>query len=119
MISVGHEVDTHVGGAVPDYKYMCNKPKSEFLTGLVEEYSPSCERLGSCLATECLMRKSSMLFLNVDPSPSTSTLCPSDIIHMISVPRPSLFSPLLHFCVPGNKALSVPHMWAIILSPSS
>ena len=68
MTSVGCEVDIHVGDVVPDYKYMRNKPKSEFLTGKAE-YSPSCEYLGSWLATEHLMRKSSTLFLNVDPSP--------------------------------------------------
>ena len=57
MTSGGHEVD--VGGTVPDYKYMCNKPESEFLAGQVE-YS-SCERLEFCLAMECSM-KSSTLF---------------------------------------------------------
>ena len=49
------------GGAVPNYKYKCNKPESEFLTGQVE-YLWSCERLGSCLAVEHSMMKSSTLF---------------------------------------------------------
>ena len=44
MASGGREVD--VGGVVPDYKYVHNKPESEFLTGQAE-YSQSCERLGS------------------------------------------------------------------------
>ena len=59
MTSGGREVV--VGGAVPDYKYVHNKPESEFLTGQVE-YSRSCERLGSCLAMEHSMMKSSTLF---------------------------------------------------------
>ena len=68
MASGGHEVDV---GAVPDYKYVHNKPESEFLTGIVE-YSPSCEHLGSCLAVEHSLMKSSMLFnlpiyVNTDP----------------------------------------------------
>ena len=33
-MSGGCEVD--VGGAVPDYKYRCNKPEGEFLTGQAE-----------------------------------------------------------------------------------
>ena len=40
-------------GGVPDYKYVCNKPESEYM------YSQSCERLGSCLAMQRLMMKSS------------------------------------------------------------
>ena len=40
------------GGMVPDYKYVHNKPESEFHTAQAE-YSQSCERQGSCLATEC------------------------------------------------------------------
>ena len=35
-------------GVVPDYKYVFNKPESEFLTRQVE-YLRSCERLRSCL----------------------------------------------------------------------
>ena len=34
MTSGGRKVD--VGGTVPDYKYGCNKPESEFLTGQAE-----------------------------------------------------------------------------------
>ena len=55
MTSGGHEVD--VGGALPDYKYVRNKPESGFLSGQAE-YSQSFER-------------------------------PPDVIHVISVPRPS------------------------------
>ena len=36
------------------------------------------------------MMKYSTLF-ECGPLPPTSTLCPSDVIHVISVPRPSLF----------------------------
>ena len=46
---------------MPDYKYGRNKTESEFLTGQAE-YSWSYERLGSCLAVERSMMKSSMLF---------------------------------------------------------
>ena len=44
MKSGGHKVD--VGGAVPDYKYVHNKPESKFVTGQVE-YLRSCECLKS------------------------------------------------------------------------
>ena len=55
------------------------------------------ECLGSWPALEHLMMKSSMLFEcgflshHLPPPPPMSTLCPLDVIHMISVPRPSLF----------------------------
>ena len=48
-------------GVVSDYKYVYNKSEGEFLTGQVE-YSQSCGCLGSCLAMEHSVRKSSMLF---------------------------------------------------------
>ena len=51
---MGCEVDMG-GGAVPDYKYVCNKLESEFLT-FQAEYSRSCDHLGSCLVTESLMK---------------------------------------------------------------
>ena len=54
----------------------------------------SCERLGSCLAIEHLKIKSSMLFHVFEYGPLPPR--PPDIIHMINVPRPSLF--LLLFC---------------------
>ena len=47
--------------AAVDYKYGHNKPESEFLTGQLE-YSWSYVRLGSCLAVERSMMKSSTLF---------------------------------------------------------
>ena len=84
MMSGGHEVD--VGRAVPNYKYV---PQSEFLTSQVE-YSILCECLGSCLAMERSMMKSSVL-LNADPCPPTSNSGPPYIIHVMSVPKPSLF----------------------------
>jgi len=36
-------------------------------------------------------------YLNVDPSPPTSTSRPPDVIHVIGVPRPSLFFALFRF----------------------
>ena len=66
MTSGGREVD--VGGAVPDFKYGRNKPKSEFLTSQAE-YSRFCERLGSCLVIEHSMMKSSTLFHVFDSGP--------------------------------------------------
>ena len=102
MMSGGRKVD--VGGVVPhvpNYKYGLNKPESEFLTSQAE-YSWSCKCLGSCLAVERLMTKSSTLFhvySSADPSPPTSTLRPPDVIHVIGVPRPSPFFALFRFRV--------------------
>ena len=70
------------GGAVPNYKYRRNIPESEFLT-VQAEYSQSCKRLGSCLEIESV--------IECGPLPPTSTSHPPDIIHVICVPRPSLF----------------------------
>ena len=53
------------------------------------EYSQSCECLRSCLGTEHSMMKFNTLF-ECGPSHPISTSHPSDVIHMISVPRPSL-----------------------------
>ena len=50
------------GVVVPNYKYGCDKPENKFFT-VQAEYSQSCEHLGSCLAIECSMMKSST---NVD-----------------------------------------------------
>ena len=60
---------------------VCNKPESEFLTGQVECLQ-SCERLGSCLAVERLMIKSSTLFHRFEcgPLPPTSTSRPPDVV---------------------------------------
>ena len=63
--------------------------QSEFLTSKVK-YCRSCESQESWLSLEHSMMKS-MHYLNVDPSPHTSTSCPPDVIHVIGVPRPSLF----------------------------
>ena len=45
-------------------------------------------------------RKHSMMksSSNEDPSPAAITSRPPDVIHMIGIPRPSLFSPLFRFC---------------------
>ena len=67
-MSGGHEVDIGGGGAVPDYKYVCNKPDRGFLTGQAE-YSRSCESLGSCLVTERSIMKSSTLFHEFEYGP--------------------------------------------------
>ena len=81
---------------MPDYKYVRNKPESGFLTGQAE-YSRSRERLGSCLASERSMMKSSTLFHEFECGPLppyvhlTSTSRPPDVIHVVSVPRPSPF----------------------------
>ena len=45
------------------YKYVCNKPKSKFLTSQVK-YLRSCERQRSSLVTEHLMMKSSTLWVS-------------------------------------------------------
>ena len=36
MMPGGREVDVGVGGVVPNYEFVCNKPLSEFLTSEVE-----------------------------------------------------------------------------------
>ena len=93
-----------VGGVVPhvpDYKHGLNKPESEFLTSQAE-YSWSCKCLGSCLVVERSMMKSSMLFhvySSAGPSPPMSTSHSPDVIHVIGVPRPSLFFALFRFRV--------------------
>ena len=57
-----------------------------------------CECLGSCLAMEHLIMKSSALF-ECGPLSPMSTSHPPDIIHVISVPRPSpFFTALLFSC---------------------
>ena len=79
--------DGHGRGAVPKYKFVFNKPDSEFLAGEVEHsHYRGC--LGSCLVLENSMMKSSIWM---------STLHSPNIIHVVSVPRPSpFFTALLH-----------------------
>ena len=89
-----------VGGAVPNYKYTCNKPESEFLT-CQAEYQRSCKHLGSCLLTGCSMMKSSMSF-----KCGTLPQYQPDVIHVISVPRPSPFFaalPLLYIILKASQ----------------
>ena len=74
----GHEVD--VEEAIHNYKYMHDKPESKL------SISWTC---GSCQVTEHSMMKPGTIFNNL--SPIYTTL---DIIHVISVPRPS---PFYHF----------------------
>ena len=50
-----------IGGVVPNYKLVPNKPESEFLTSQVEYYQ-SCGCLGPSLAVKHPMKMSSMLF---------------------------------------------------------
>ena len=77
------------GGGVPNYEYMFNKPESELLTGQAE-YPQFCECLGSRLAMERSMMKSSKLCYTSPPL-RLSTSHPPDVIHVVSVPRPSPF----------------------------
>ena len=63
------------------------------------------ECLGAWLLLELLMMKL-VCYLNVDPSPPTSTSRPPDIIHVIGVPRPSPFFhvlPLLCIILNANR----------------
>ena len=82
-----------IGGVVPNYKLVPNKPESEFLTSQVEYYQ-SCGFLGPSLAVKHPMKTSSLVcYLNANLSPPASTTRPPDVIHVISIPRPSLFFP--------------------------
>ena len=77
------------GRAVLNYKFVCNKPQSEFLNDEVE-YCRSRELL------EHSMMKSSTPYLNVDPSPLY-------VRHVTGVPRPSpLFAVLPLLCIMLN-----------------
>lgn len=118
MTSVKHEVDVE---GVPNYKYVCDKPESKFLTGQVE-YSRSCKHLGSSLATECSMMKSSTR-MKTPPLPISTLRSPC--IHLTSFMwwmflGLTHFSLLFYFCVlywmqtqkqkwwrPGNEATIV------------
>ena len=73
-------------GAVPNYNYT----QVSYQTSRVLR---SCERMGSCLAIEGSMMKSSMLF---ECGPFSTHVHPPNVIHVISVPSPA---PLFHFCV--------------------
>ena len=109
-------------GAVPDYRYMCNKPESIFF-----DWSSGvlviCKHLGSCLVTEPSMMKSSVLFHVFECRP-----LPPPFVHLGSTwrhshgkfkfSRPSLFFATLPLpCIiqqkqgrPGNEAvLTVAH----------
>ena len=84
------------GGVMPDYKYMHNRPESEFLTAQVE-YLQSCDHLVSCLETERSMMKSATVFeCGSLPRPPhvhlTSTSRPPHVILVINVLRPLLFT---------------------------
>jgi len=72
-----------------------------FLTSEVEYYR-SCEPQESWLSLERSMMQSSTLF-ECGPLPPTSTSHPPDIIHVISVPRPSPFFTLFRFRVLENR----------------
>ena len=62
----------------------CEGRGVEFLTS-EKEYSYEC--LGSFLVTDDSMKCSTFYECGPLPSPPTSTSCPPDIIHMVSVPR--------------------------------
>lgn len=57
------------------------------------QHSWSREQLGFCLAVEHSMTKS------IECNPPTSTSCPPDINHVISILSPSTFLRLICFCV--------------------
>ena len=87
---------------MPNFKSLRNKPKSKFLTGNVD-YSLSRECLGSCLAMERSVMKSSMLF-ECEPLPYlASTSHPPDVVHMMSVPRPFPFFFFAALPLPGTR----------------
>ena len=99
MMSGGHEVDVgREGGA---RLQVCTSERVSYQSSGV--LAILCERLGSCLAMERSMMKSSVL-LNVDPCPPTSNSRPPDSIHVMSVPKPSLFFfvTLLIPCINAN-----------------
>ena len=69
---------------------------------LVKQSAREC--LESCLVLEHSMMKSSTLYLNVDPSPPTSTSRPPDVFHVISNPRLSpYFAALSLPCIIPNQ----------------
>ena len=82
---------------VPNYKFECNKlPKSDFLTNQV--YSQSWECLGSCLAVEHSMIKSTPSLPLPSLLPSVHPLLPPHFspfqIPSLLLPHPSLLLPL-------------------------
>ena len=92
MTSDGHEVD--VWRAVPDYKYV---PESEFLTG---QASWDLVWMSGILPSNgALDNEVYCVIWMWTPLPSH----PPEIIHVISVPRPSLFfAALLYSCIIMN-----------------
>ena len=77
-------------GVVPNYNYTQVFYQSSRVLR-------SCERMGSCLAIEGSMMKSSMLF---ECGPFSIYVHPPNVIHVISVPSPSpFFSSLPLLCI--------------------
>ena len=67
-------------GAVPEYKFVHYKHKSEFVTGQAISWTS-----GFCLTMEHLIMNFSMLF-EYGPLLAISTLYPPDVMYMINVP---------------------------------
>ena len=85
----GHKVD--VGGRDQySNRYIRTKLESKFLTSQDEQFL-SRKGLESENAVEHSNGWSCALFWQLGPSLLTSTSCPSDIIHVMNAPRPSLF----------------------------
>ena len=99
-----HEVDKR--WVVPNYNYM----RVSFLNQ---------EHLKSCLPVERSMMKSSRLF-ECGPLPSVhlvSTRRPPDVIHVISVPKPSPFftAVLLPYCEHESKKKKMGEAWLLYM----
>ena len=82
------------GGGVPNYKFVCNKSQSKFLTGEIK-YCRSREHLGSRLSERSMM-KSSMLFECGPLPPLTSTYYKYSDFTQMRPQRSSLFPRPLH-----------------------
>ena len=78
MMSGGHKMDIDLEGAVPNYKFVCNKPESEFLTGEVE-YCRSHECLDSWLLLERSLLPTIHKILISRAADTTDTCCYSEL----------------------------------------
>ena len=101
-------------GAVPNYKYMCNKQVSYQSSGVLAILWTSW-----VLPSDKALDDKSSTLIECEPLPPTFTSCLPDVTHVISVPRPSTFFAALNSAAmyyteckqknqkqgrPGNKA---------------
>ena len=86
-------------GVVHDYKYVRNKPESEFLTGKAE-YSRFCDGLRSCLSIDGVLE-----LFECGPLLPYGHLASTDVIYVISVLR-SFFG-----CVSNSGAIIRMNNW--------